>query len=149
MKFAELESRNQGVPDIYAGYDYVKIDEITGEWTFSQEVPCAIKRKAQYTIDSEGHKVPKMSQRNNPIEDRSLFLPIIYNGRKIVTATKSPILIRMFANIETAQQLDFRGANLDVLSEKIEGTFVFVKEDYEYTRTKVVPVWAISEIESE
>ena len=111
-------------------------------------MPVSIKRKPSYIVDSEGNKEQKKSQKGNDIEERAVFLPIVYDGEEFLIASKSPLLVRLFQNIEVKETQDFRAdAKLDVLSEVLEGSFRFIKKPYEYTKTKTAPVLYIEEVE--
>lgn len=148
MKFSTLETRTKGLPEIYSGRMYIEADRVTGAFTFSEKVPISIKRRPSYTVDSEGNKTQKKSQKGNDIEDRAVFLPIDFDGKEYLVASKSPLLVRLFANADIEETQDFgEEAKIDLLSESLEGTFRFVKQMYEYTKTKTAPVLYLEEVE--
>lgn len=148
MKFAVLETKTKGLPEIYSGMVYMDADKVTGTFTFNDKVMPSVKRKPDYLVDSEGNKTQKTSQKGNPIEDRAVFLPLIYNGQEILIASKSPLLVRLLQNIEVGETQDWRGeSKLDILSETLEGTFRFCKEPYEYTKQKTANVLYLEEVE--
>lgn len=148
MKFSTLETRTKGLPEIYAGRTYIEADNVTGTFTFSEKVPVSLKRKPSYTVDSEGNKTQKKSQKGNDIEERAVFLPIDIDGKEYLVASKSPLLVRLFANADIKETQDFgTEAKIDLLAETVEGTFRFCKKPYEYTKTKTAQVLYIEEVE--
>lgn len=146
MKFSDIETMSQGVPDIYSGFEYTKADDVSGKWTFADRV--SVKRRPKFTVDADGNKVQMLSVKSGrPIEDYVVFLPIEQEGKKLIVATKSPVLIRLFRQVECDETTDFRDSKLDIFPEIIEGTFVFTKAKYDYANKKNVDVLNIEEIE--
>lgn len=146
MRFSDIETMSQGVPEMYSGYEYVKADAVTGKWQFSDRV--SVKRRPKFTVDADGNKVQILSVKSGrPIEDYVIFLPIIQDGKKVIVATKSPVLIRLFRQVECDETVAFRDSKLDILPEVIEGTFVFSKAKYDYANKKNVDVLNIEEVE--
>ena len=156
MKFAEAKAKadaaQSGIPDIYADREQIKAQNVYKEFINDAPVILRVKPKMEQV---SGKWTNKLSSKGNKVIKKTVFIPIIYEGKKMIVVTTEEktvaIIAAMMEGVEPRIIKDAEDA-LDrhieyIAPEPIEGGLRFVREPKKYSNNEVHDVCVLDSVE--
>lgn len=134
MQLADLQAIAQGVPSIYRGYEKMSTEDVTGSFEIDGDISIMEKYQKAQNPETKKWEIVTNPETGDPYFDYVVFLPIAYNGKKVIVATTSRHILQVIRAMDTKETIpgDKEGVTLFVKDGTIEGKLRFGQKDQPY-----------------